>query len=148
MDLQALLTRPRPASVAAIKSLTRQVVDQGWLNSHSDEECAICTDPYILGNVLTDQRCGHIFHQECLSTWLRKNGNCPSCRDNLNSTHTRAMLGYMLGPQRISSKHDTSRLALTAAEGNKDTVETLLAQVDIEVDSKDAIGKTPLMWVA
>ncbi|ODM91271.1 hypothetical protein Ocin01_15414 [Orchesella cincta] len=29
--------------------------------------------------------CGHIFHRECLMTWLNLNSTCPSCRNKVQS---------------------------------------------------------------
>ncbi|OCK76195.1 hypothetical protein K432DRAFT_385619 [Lepidopterella palustris CBS 459.81] len=83
MDLifQGLAPGPRPTSEAAIESLPRQVVDQKWLDSHSGDECIICADSYGLGDILTDQRCGHFFHRKCLSSWLR--WTCPLCNNNV-----------------------------------------------------------------
>ncbi|KAJ1453981.1 hypothetical protein M885DRAFT_522438 [Pelagophyceae sp. CCMP2097] len=47
-------------------------------------ECAICLSTVEH----TDARmpCGHLFHRECLGTWLRRNPVCPVCRFDLRTT--------------------------------------------------------------
>jgi len=43
------------------------------------EDCSIC----ILSMEIKDierLRCGHMFHRNCLSTWMEINNICPSCR--------------------------------------------------------------------
>jgi len=57
-----------------------------------DEEnaCAICLDPFMLGDVVAWSRydtCPHVFHDECLQEWLlnamQQHDDCPSCRQTL-----------------------------------------------------------------
>lgn len=52
----------------------------------SREECTICLDNYEKGDVVcwskTDQ-CDHIFHEGCISAWLKDHDECPLCRTNL-----------------------------------------------------------------
>ena len=48
----------------------------------SDDVCSICLDP-IDGNTNScELHCGHIFHVDCIDTWLKDNTNCPQCRQN------------------------------------------------------------------
>ena len=43
-----------------------------------NEECSICMD---IGNTSWSMlQCGHKFHGECISQWLRSNQTCPICR--------------------------------------------------------------------
>ena len=48
------------------------------LTNNNNEECCICM------NINTSQwsmlLCGHKFHQDCVSIWLRTNQTCPICR--------------------------------------------------------------------
>ncbi|KAL3068633.1 hypothetical protein niasHS_016039 [Heterodera schachtii] len=45
-------------------------------------ECAICLDPIPRGtSVKPLPACNHVFHEDCLSTWLQGgNNSCPICR--------------------------------------------------------------------
>ena len=47
------------------------------------EDCSICCDKIIniqdLTNIIKTS-CSHIYHKECLYTWLYNNSSCPLCR--------------------------------------------------------------------
>lgn len=47
----------------------------------SDEDCSICHAK--LSNTCLKTRCGHIFHQGCISKWTDTGITCPMCRDPL-----------------------------------------------------------------
>ena len=45
--------------------------------------CPICYDEIENKNKISQLKCGHIFHQECISEWTKKckeGNNCPVCR--------------------------------------------------------------------
>ncbi|CAA3007297.1 RING-H2 finger ATL8-like [Olea europaea subsp. europaea] len=47
-------------------------------------DCAICLAEFVAGEeVRVLPQCGHVFHVECVDTWLRSHSSCPSCRENL-----------------------------------------------------------------
>jgi pSer/pThr/pTyr-binding forkhead associated (FHA) protein len=50
-----------------------------WLDD--ELRCVICTDMYVNPHALNG--CGHLFCHECVSTWLKKNNQCPICRHKL-----------------------------------------------------------------
>lgn len=39
--------------------------------------CVICIADFAPGELLARLPCGHIFHKECVSQWLRQHGKCP-----------------------------------------------------------------------
>ncbi|TVU28355.1 hypothetical protein EJB05_19871, partial [Eragrostis curvula] len=44
-------------------------------------ECAVCLEAFRAGDRCTVvPRCGHVFHAECVGSWLRKSRRCPVCR--------------------------------------------------------------------
>lgn len=47
-----------------------------------DHECAICLGLLEDGDVVGDIPCGHLFHKECLKTWVKRKTRCPLCQDN------------------------------------------------------------------
>lgn len=50
----------------------------------SNEECPICWGHFQMNQqALQVEGCGHYFHQECLSEWMRQDARCPLCRANL-----------------------------------------------------------------
>lgn len=45
--------------------------------------CSICLDDFDVGDELSwsrQLRCQHVFHSDCLASWLMKNDECPVCR--------------------------------------------------------------------
>ena len=42
-------------------------------------ECSICYEEMRVGSRHT-LGCGHMYHKECLATWLRSAHTCPMCR--------------------------------------------------------------------
>lgn len=48
---------------------------------HAEEQCcAVCLERYQQRELLTELRCGHFFHTECLAGWFRRSTQCPLCR--------------------------------------------------------------------
>lgn len=47
-------------------------------NWDGDGSCAVCLAEFRDGETLRLlPRCGHMFHRDCIDTWLRVQGNCP-----------------------------------------------------------------------
>lgn len=46
--------------------------------------CQICLEPYSVGDKVAvskyNRSCDHIFHQKCITAWLRRSNTCPCCR--------------------------------------------------------------------
>lgn len=53
-------------------------------------ECSICLSDLNKGTVLDLNflSCGHEYHSECITAWLRKKQHCPFCRRVVNSVYT------------------------------------------------------------
>ena len=62
-----------------IKKLSKQEIEVLEIN----DMCPICYDEIKNKNKISQLKCGHIFHQECISEWTKKckdGNNCPVCR--------------------------------------------------------------------
>ncbi|KAK7311653.1 hypothetical protein RJT34_09926 [Clitoria ternatea] len=47
--------------------------------------CAVCLDEYHDNdNLRFIPKCNHVFHLDCIDTWLDSHSTCPVCRANLN----------------------------------------------------------------
>lgn len=46
-----------------------------------EHECAICFEVLAEGDVIGDIPCGHLFHKDCLKTWVKRKKRCPLCQD-------------------------------------------------------------------
>lgn len=42
--------------------------------------CAICLTRLVQGDVVGDIPCRHVFHKDCLKSWLRRSNRCPLCQ--------------------------------------------------------------------
>lgn len=67
-------------AIAQIKRIKLASDSTGITRDKIGEECSICQDEYADQETLMELRCGHIYHEECLKSWLSTNGVCPICR--------------------------------------------------------------------
>lgn len=56
------------------------------LIEENNKECLICLDENSLGGKAVKLNCGHLYHKECIIEWLRKQGSCPVCRYEVESS--------------------------------------------------------------
>jgi len=47
--------------------------------------CTVCQEPMVLGSRVQTLECSsrHIFHHECITSWLQTNKTCPNCREDV-----------------------------------------------------------------
>ena len=48
------------------------------------EECSICFEAFRVGELISwsaNPKCSHVYHHICVKEWLRKNKECPYCRE-------------------------------------------------------------------
>jgi hypothetical protein len=43
-------------------------------------DCPICIEPQLEGELIVEPDCKHIFHDHCLSEWMKTKQTCPLCR--------------------------------------------------------------------
>ncbi|TNV77905.1 hypothetical protein FGO68_gene1903 [Halteria grandinella] len=49
--------------------------------------CPICLDSIALDSLIYKTPCTHIYHKDCLDTWLTAHTVCPYCRFNFEEEH-------------------------------------------------------------
>eukprot|EP00931_Biecheleriopsis_adriatica_P104990 TRINITY_DN79595_c0_g1_i1.p1 TRINITY_DN79595_c0_g1~~TRINITY_DN79595_c0_g1_i1.p1 ORF type:complete len:383 (-),score=46.78 TRINITY_DN79595_c0_g1_i1:167-1255(-) len=79
-------------NVADLETITYRVEDFG------DEEgrpfpscCSICLGTWEEGDCIKITPCRHIFHEECLATWLQSSCTCAMCRKDLSQVQDPAV---------------------------------------------------------
>lgn len=45
-----------------------------------EDSCAICTDCFSRHEEISALPCGHMFHEVCAESWIRRAASCPLCR--------------------------------------------------------------------
>lgn len=67
-------------AISQIRRIHLQKEGSGLETEKIGEECSICQDEYVEKDILTELKCRHVYHEECLLNWLKTNGICPICR--------------------------------------------------------------------
>lgn len=67
------------ASEEAVKSLKRVVVEVG----EEEMNCVVCLEEVEVGKMGMVMPCEHVFHEDCILTWLKESHLCPLCRYQL-----------------------------------------------------------------
>ncbi|TXG50448.1 hypothetical protein EZV62_022972 [Acer yangbiense] len=44
------------------------------------KQCVICLEEISVGSEATRMPCSHVYHQDCIVTWLKQSNLCPLCR--------------------------------------------------------------------
>nr|GMC59261.1 probable E3 ubiquitin-protein ligase RHC2A [Ipomoea batatas]GMC65644.1 probable E3 ubiquitin-protein ligase RHC2A [Ipomoea batatas]GMD86057.1 probable E3 ubiquitin-protein ligase RHC2A [Ipomoea batatas] len=70
-----------PASKAAIESMPTIEIADSHISTES--HCAVCTEPFEVGNDAREMPCKHLFHSDCILPWLSMRNSCPVCRHEL-----------------------------------------------------------------
>ncbi|XP_028550361.1 E3 ubiquitin-protein ligase ZNRF4 isoform X1 [Dendrobium catenatum] len=50
---------------------------------NEDKKCTICLEPFVPKEQVLVTPCNHIFHDRCLTPWVKSHGQCPVCRFKL-----------------------------------------------------------------
>ena len=84
-----------------------------------DQQCSICLNELDVSqmNVTAIVKCGHIFHLDCLMTWLVRRNICPLCRYQIPSVHKHIQL--LLPDPSSSGAHKISKCPNFTTESNQ-----------------------------
>ena len=68
---------------ASLRSCVEPQENSSKLIKLSSKTCPICIDAFEIGDEICCSRnsnCPHVFHTECMVSWLMKHNDCPLCR--------------------------------------------------------------------
>jgi len=76
-------TGPPPASKRALETLPQVDVIKDLLQQQ--QECFICQENFEIGEKINVLPCSHLYHVNCVMTWLKEHNTCPVCRYELET---------------------------------------------------------------
>ncbi len=126
------------------------------IQNTNNDKCAICLEEEVQNGFVShkiDDKVQHVFHEECLTPWLKNHPTCPLCRLSVSSINGQAVANPALGrdviraammgsPERIRellsqgviSEMDRGTALIEAAEcGSIDIVHVLMENGPIHV---------------
>lgn len=56
---------------------------------HSSIDCSICQDPFEVDQSVYKLPCRHVYHVDCVTSWLQQRNTCPLCRLELPKEEVR-----------------------------------------------------------
>ena len=56
------------------------------INNNIEYKCIICYDDFNEGDKITTLPCVHVFHIECIQTWILQHKYCPICKFNITKS--------------------------------------------------------------
>ncbi|KAK5686985.1 hypothetical protein LTS10_001121 [Elasticomyces elasticus] len=89
----------KPASKAAVAALPRTIFETVVELEKDRLKCTVCVSNFEVAEEVVTLPCTHLFHIECLSSWMVQGHECPNCRYKLAATvddedaHTVAQTG-------------------------------------------------------
>ncbi len=84
---------PPPAALSFINNLRETTITSDDLIEENNKECLICLDEHALGGKAVKLPCGHLYHRDCVIEWLQKQGSCPVCRYEVESSDAMYEMG-------------------------------------------------------
>lgn len=52
-------------------------------NKNTEECCPICQCEFEFNEIVIELRCRHIYHEECILSWLKDENTCPICKESV-----------------------------------------------------------------
>ena len=88
-------TRENPTDAAIVSELPETKIDDINKLDNDKKNCVICMEDFKNGDVTTNLPCLHMFHTNCIQSWLKTQNTCPICKfkltqDNINNINRRA----------------------------------------------------------
>ncbi|KAI3944486.1 hypothetical protein MKW92_044970 [Papaver armeniacum] len=72
--------RSIPASKSFIDGMKKEEYRHNNGDGKDSSCCAVCLEWIIDGSKISNMPCSHMFHYDCLITWLHERNSCPVCR--------------------------------------------------------------------
>jgi len=132
---------PPPASQKTLRTIPLITVSEDDLTDETNRECCICLDANEIGSTVKRLPCGHLFHPECIDSWIKKHCTCPVCRYELetdNASYNRGRDQRMKGRRPRYHLYELSRMS---AKEVMSLARSLEVSVTGAIDKSDIIDR-------
>ena len=107
-------------------------------------ECSICMEKFLEGDQIRElPGCGHIFHAECVTEWLKLQPSCPVCRRNVAETlddqEKRKQPAFVL----VTATPEGDGAAVTIGSASARDGETEMAEAQDAEEGQASEAETP-----
>ena len=87
-------SRENPTDEAILSELPENQIDDIKKLDNDKKNCVICMEDFKNGDISTNLPCLHMFHTNCIQTWLNTQNTCPICKfelteENINNINRR-----------------------------------------------------------
>ena len=76
-------TRENPTDAAIVSELPETKIDDIKKLDKDKQNCVICMEDFKNGDKTTNLPCLHMFHTNCIQSWLKTQNTCPICKFKL-----------------------------------------------------------------
>ena len=138
---QTTLNQPKSKKKALFEKHFRKMKYTGDGNKFGHNMCLVCLADFEIEELIRMiGPCKHIFHGECLNSWLDKNKNCPQCKCDLNWEKLELNSSYgfdkedlQLKRSRIVSKKSGNHLNMPKHDNINDKIDDDISQIGINI---------------
>lgn len=74
----------QPEEIAAIPA-TKMSAEDIAPESGEKDVCVVCQDDFQVNDLVKRLNCRHVFHAQCIDTWLERSNLCPICNGDVRS---------------------------------------------------------------
>ena len=87
--------RDNPTDAAIVSELPETKIDDINKLDNDKKNCVICMEDFKNGDKSTNLPCLHMFHTNCIQSWLKTQNTCPICKfkltpENINNINRRS----------------------------------------------------------
>jgi len=124
-------SRP-PASEDAINGCP--MIEITEMHVEKKESCSICMEEFKLQEKVMELPCQHMYHKDCVVTWLKTNNTCPVCRFELATTNGCEKESNENGQQ--SNENQDQFMEIVDESNGNETREVQVIDLDEILDSE------------